>query len=295
MCLASRVGVSVVVASAVLFSSCAPRIRNIVRAGHPSAQTLLTATKADLIQRVLDSYRSIRSFNAVVDMQASVGSVYQGKFKDYTDLTAFIDFRAPESIRVVALLPVVHTTAFHMVSDGKGFKAYLVVQNRFIQGLNDAPATSANKLENIRPQSFLEAMLVKPVDTVNELTILLDDTTETTASYQLGVIRMPGKELIPHRRITFDRVNLQITEQREYDESGSIVSLTRYDDFKIFDNVRFPAHIEIARPKDGYGIVLRVTKMDINKPIPDAKFVLNRPEGTVLQTIGGPAPVQGHK
>jgi outer membrane lipoprotein-sorting protein len=54
--------------------------------------------------------------------------------------------------------------------------------------------------------------------------------------------------------------------------------------------VPFPKHIEINRPRDEYAVVLDLVKMDIDKGIPDAEFVLNQPEGTTLETIGQPPP-----
>jgi len=260
-----------------------------VRPAHPTSQTLLTATKAELIKRIADKYAAVQSFSATVDLTSSVGSVNKGKIKDYTDITAFIDFRKPGDIRVVGLLPVVHSTAFHMVSDGEEFRVSIPVKSKFIQGRNDAPGTSPNKFENIRPQTFISGMLVRPIDRATDMVLLADDTTETSASYQIGIIRKVGDDIAIFRRITFDRVNLQIIEQREYDENGSIVSLSKYDDFKVYDNVRFPSRIEISRPKDEYGIELIVIKMDINNKIDSARFVLARPENFELQVIGGPS------
>ncbi len=288
MCLARRLQVVSLIGSAALFStSCASRVRPIARGTRPATQRLLTATKKELIQKIADSYESIQSFSTTVDLTPSLGSVYKGQIKDYTDITAYIDFRKPGFIHIAGLLPVVRTTAFNMVSDGTEFRVLLALKNRFIVGRNDAPGGSPNKLENIRPETFLSAMLVRPIDPQKDMTIMLDDTTETTASYQLGIVRKDADgELLISRRITFDRVNLQVVEQREYDAGGSIVSRSRYDDWHIYDNIRFPAHIEITRPKDEYGIVLLITKMDINKPVPNARFVLAQPEGSELQTIG---------
>lgn len=277
--------------AASFLSSCTlVRVRPIARGTHPASQTLLTATKAELIKRILDNYELVQSLSATVDLQASLGSVYKGQIKDYSDITAYIDFRKPGDIRVVGLLPVVRSTAFNMVSDGQEFKVHMVVQKKFIVGKNDAPGNSKNKFENIRPQTFLSALLVAPVDTKNELSLLADDTTESGAYYQLAVIRKIGDDIYAHRRITFDRVNFQIVEQREYDESASIVSLTKYAEYKIYNNVRFPSKIEIARPKDEYGLSMVVEKLEMNKPVADTKFVLTQPEGTELQAIGGTPP-----
>ena len=173
-----------------------------------------------------------------------------------------------------------------MVSDGNIFHVYLPTENKFIEGANDAPATSAKKFENARPQDFLSAMLVRPV-AEQDLTARVDDMTEKDAFYQLGIFKkITERDIQPERRITFDRVNLQIVEQREYDAEGSMDSDTRYSNWQIYDNIRFPSRIEMNRPKDEYGVVIMITKMEMNKPIPDTRFALARPEGTVLQTIG---------
>lgn len=288
MGLANRSGAVILTIAAVL-TSCTSRQRTIVRASHPTAKTLLTATKAELIKRVADNYAAVQSFSATVDLTSSVGSVNKGKIKEYTDITAYIDFRKPGDLRVVGILPVVHSTAFHMVSDGQEFRVSIPLRSKFIEGRNDAPGSSLNKFENVRPQTFISGMLVRPVDLATDMVLMADDTTETSASYQLAIIRKVGDDIALNRRITFDRVNLQIIEQREYDDNGLIVSLSKYDGFKVYDNVRFPSHIEISRPKDEYGIVLGVMKMDINNKIDSARFVLARPENSELQVIGGTA------
>lgn len=294
MCLARRVGVGVlVVLTPLILTSCAAgRQRTIARGALPATQTLLTATKTDLIRSIAEFYNSIQSFSATVNMTPSVGSVYKGKITDYTDVTGYIDFRKPAEIRVVGLAPVVHSTAFHMVSDGKLFKVYLPLNNKFIEGSNDAPAVSQNKLENFRPDTFLNSMLIRSVDLEHELTVMVDDTTESFAYYELSIIhKVPGNdnELEEVRRITFDRVNLRIVEQREYDNEGSITSLTRYSNWQLYSGIQFPSHIDISRPKDGYGVELVITKMEINVPVPDTRFALARPEGTELQVIGSGA------
>ena len=38
-------------------------------------------------------------------------------------------------------------------------------------------------------------------------------------------------------------------------------------DWKTYDNVPFPKHIEINRPRDEYAVVIDIVKMDINKGV----------------------------
>ncbi|MCU1262738.1 MAG: hypothetical protein JWO80_5623 [Bryobacterales bacterium] len=286
---ARRLGVILSACLAFLFSvSCATQ-RVVTRGVHPATQTLLTATKEELVRRIADFYNSIQSFDAEVEMAPSTGSVYKGTIKDYsTTFTGYIAYRKPGEVSVVALVPVVRTTAVHGVSDGKMFRVYIPSKSRFIEGANDAPAQSTKTLENLRPQDFLSAMLVRPVEE-NELTTRVDDITDKEAYYQLGIFKLPSpRELELLRRVTFDRVNLQVVEQREFDPEGTMTSLARYSNWQIYDNIRFPSRIEWSRPKDEFGVVLTVTKMTINKPIPDSRFVLVQPPGTQLQLIGAP-------
>ena len=287
MCFTRRAGVVLPFSLAILLTVSCARPRPIARGTHPATQTLLTATKQELIQRVAAFYDSIQSFDAEVELAPSTGSVYRGTIKDYsTNLTAYVAYRKPEDIRIVALVPLVRTTLFSMASDGKTFRVYLPTENKFVEGANDAPAGSSKKFENARPQDFLAAMLVRPIGE-HELTTRVDDITEQNAFYQLGIFKKVSEnEIELERRITFDRVNLQIVEQREYDPEGSISSYTRYGNWQIYGNIRFPSRIEMTRPKDEYGVVISISKMELNKPVPDARFVLAKPEGTVLQTIG---------
>jgi outer membrane lipoprotein-sorting protein len=288
MCLA-RFGaiVPALVCASLLLTSCGGKDVPVARGTHPGLPPLLTASKADLVKSVDDFYAAINSFSATARLTASVGSVYTGKIHDYTEVTAYIDFRKPSNIRILGLIPVISTTAFTMVSDGSAFKVSIPPKNRFLVGANDAPPASQNKLENIRPEMFISAMLVKPIDAAKEMTLKVDDITEKYAFYQLAVVKkISENDIEPDRRVTFDRVNLLIVEQRQFDPDGSIVSLAQYSDWQVFSGIRFPSHIKISRPKEELGLELTITKMDMNIPIADSKFVLEKPEGFELQVIG---------
>ncbi len=291
MCVArSRAVLPILMLAPLLLSSCFTRNREIKRGTHPGLPACREVTKAQLGKIIADYYDSIQSFSVVGRLVASKGSVYKGEIKDYPETQVYIDFRKPSDIGIVGLLPIVSTTAFKMVSDGKTFKASVPPYSHFFEGANDAPPASDNKFENIRPQMFLSAMLVKPVDPETELTIKADDITEQYAYYQLGVLRkLPNGDIELARRITFDCVNLYIIEEREYGPSGAIESISRYGDWQTYNDIRFPSHIDVSRPKEEIGLELNITKLDMNVPIPDTKFVLTKPDGYELKIIGKPA------
>jgi hypothetical protein len=274
-------------------SSCLFTRRVILRHGKKvtpgSAPTLLSATRDELDMRIANIYSAINSFQATVDLTPSVGSVYTGQITEIKDVHAFVLFRKPADIRIIGELPVVRTRAFDMISDGKDFKLFLVSKDLFIEGSTNAPPVSQNKLENLRPDAFLSSMLIRPAESGSEIPVLEDATDEDNSLYILHFFKQTpdGKWMIA-RNVWFDRLDLSIVRQKVLDPMGAIVSDTRYSKWQIYDGVMFPAHIDINRPQDGYGLVMDVTDMKMNINLTDDKFLLNQPEGSQLRLIGAP-------
>jgi len=270
-------------------SSCLVKRRLITRTGAKTASpVLLLASKAELLQKIIEQYNAIHDFNATVDMTPALGTAEKNRITEYKDVRGYILFRKPDEIRIIGLYPVVRNTAFDMVSLGEQFKLYVPTKNRFLVGENDVQQLSENKLENLRPQHFLEALLVRPVDPQDNV-FLENFTDEDNAFLILHVVRQAGQQLELTRTIWFNRVDLRIARQILLDPMGNILTDARYSSWQMYDDVPFPKHIEIDRPRDEYAVVLDVVKMDINKGVSDDKFVLNQPEGTTLQLVGHPS------
>jgi outer membrane lipoprotein-sorting protein len=271
-------------------SSCLISRRAILRNGKPAtaSQPLRSSTRDGLNSRIANLYNAINSFQATVEMTPSVGSVYKGEITEIKDVHAFVLFNKPARIRIIGQLPVVRTKAFDMVSNGTDFKVFLVSKNLFLEGSNLAPAVSANKLENLRPDALLSSMLIRPDDTASETAVLEDATDEDSALYIVHFLRKSADgQIFLGRNVWFDRLDLSIVRQKVFDNTGATVSDTRYSKWTNYNGVMFPAHIDINRPVDGYGVVMDVLDMKMNLPMTDDKFVLNQPEGTKLQAIGG--------
>jgi outer membrane lipoprotein-sorting protein len=273
-------------------SSCLYTKRVILRRGQKvtaaTAPKLRVATREELNAQIAAIYNDIKSFQATVDMTPSVGSVYTNSIKEIKGVRAFVLFRKPNEIRIIGKYPVLRTNAFDMVSNGTNFKLQLFYNSTFFVGLNSAPATSKNTLENLRPDAFLSSMLIRPAGP-NEHPSLVDATDEDNALYILYFIQdRPNGDRPISRGVWFDRIDLSIVRQTVYDGAGALVSDTRYSKWHVYDGVSFPAHIDLNRPVDGYGVVMDVVDMKMNAPLTDEQFVLNQPEGYRLQTIGNP-------
>jgi len=99
----------------------------------------------------------------------------------------------------------VRNKAFDMVSNGSGFRLYIPSKNRFIEGANEIEKPSANKLENLRPQHFQEALLVRPIDPAREETLLENLTDEDNAVYVLSMLARGADGQPPEHGSIFER------------------------------------------------------------------------------------------
>lgn len=271
----------------LLSSSCLYTKRVIHRGGKKvttgAAPKLLSATRDELNARLAGTYDSIHSFQMTADLTPSLGSVYTGEITEFKDVTAYILFRKPAEIRILGKYPVLGSTAFDMVSDGTDFKFWLPYKNLFEIGANSAPRTSKNKFENLRPDDFLSSILIRPLDPATETDAPVDLVDEEEALYVLFFMR--NGQIA--RSVWFDRVdNLNIVRQVVWNDGGEEISDTRYSSWTKYGDVTFPGHIDINRPKDGYGVGLQVQEMKMNEELGDAKFILTRPEGSQLREIG---------
>jgi len=283
--LASFVVLIELVPLVLLCSSCLVRHRTVVPAGKKANQPSLKATKQELIDRIHAVSDPLHSFQMKVDMSPSVGNLYGGQVTDYPTISGIVFYRRPSDIRVIGLDPVVHGTAFDMLSMGNDFKVSIPPKSQFIEGTDDLPASSPNKLENLRPSAFRTALLINPPDPDN-ITLLEDDTDETKSVYILMFIHRDGDTYTPVRNLYFDRLTLAITRQKTFDAAGYITSQTRYSDWQKYAGVPFPGTIDIQRPQDGYELVLKVTDMKMNGPEVTAdKFVLPQPPNTQVKVL----------
>jgi len=275
----------------LMLSSCIlPRNRHITRPGGTTAQTLKVADQDALLQAVARQYNAVHDFHATVDMVPALGSAEKNKITEYKDVRAYILYRKPTDIRLIGLFPVVRSKAFDMCSNGVDFKLYIPSKKLFIRGRNEIVEPSPNKIENLRPQHFIDALLVHPVDLTKEKVLLENITDEDEAVYVLHVVSEIDGQLHLGRTIWFNRVNLAISRQVLLDDDGNILTDARYSEWRAYDNVAFPKHVEINRPQDDYAVVIDIVKMDINKGLPDDRFVLEQPEGSTLRILGQTPP-----
>ena len=273
------------IAAAILSSACFVRHRTVASPKVSKYAQLQTATKEDLIARIHRVSDPIRTLTLRADMAPSVGAIYGGDLTDYATVRALVLFQRPNTIRVVGLDPVVHSkTIFDMVSSGNTFRVSIPLKSAFYMGDNDAPPSSKNKLENLRPAAFLTSLIVEPPGP-DDRVVIEDDTDETKAVYILFFLREHEGQLRIARAVYFERYALQIARQKTFNDAGEIVSETRYSDWREYDGGKLPNVYVIRRPKDGYEVTMTLAAAKLNPALTAQQFDLEQPPGAKVTEI----------
>jgi outer membrane lipoprotein-sorting protein len=275
--------------STVLTTGCLFRTHRVEQTISPVP--LKSATKEQLIAYLNLQAAKIQTMQATVDIDTSVGGAKKGKVTEYKEIRGYVLARKPAMLRMIGLLPILRNTAFDMVSDGREFKVSIPPKNRFVVGRNDVMVPNPQQpLENLRPQIIYDALLLRPIDQQHEKAVLENGIEIVTgdknrkfqqADYVIDVIHFgdgDGDAWLS-RKIVFSRVDLLPHRQLIYDEAGELVTDASYTDYKDNGGVLFPSVIEIRRPEEEYDITLHMVKLEINLPLDNTKFVLEKPPG----------------
>ena len=255
-----------------------------------------TAAADQLVQLINDQNKRIQTLKATVTFQVSVGGAKKGKVTDYTSLSGYILLRNPEMLRVLGLLPVVHTQAFDLASDGKQFTLVIPHDSIAYVGSNAVTTPSPKPIENLRPNIFYDTLILSAIGPQDLVTLTTD--TKTTMDekthkvfaepeYELTIVRKKpnSQELIPERRIHFDRSTLLPDGVDIYDAEGTIQTAATYGPYANFGDQRYPSTITIKRPIEEYQIVVAIQKLTINQQLPDYQFKLKVPAGYKIKSM----------
>src|SRR5579864_6375896 len=138
-----------------------------------SKAPLRESTQQGLIDAIDQQAATIRTLKATVDTDSSAGGMKKGHITDYKEIRGYVLARKPDNLHMVGLMPIVRTTAFDMVSDGKDFKLWIPPKNRFVVGKNEEQTPNVDQpMENIRPQNIYEALLIRRIDPDSEIAVL---------------------------------------------------------------------------------------------------------------------------
>ena len=281
-------------------TGCLFRSRRVER--QVSTAPLKSATQAELIDYINSQAAGIRTMQATVDIDTSVGGIKKGKVTDYQQIRGYILVRKPSMLRMIGLMPIVRNRAFDMVSDGRDFKLWIPPKNRFVIGRNDVETHNLGQpLENVRPQHIYDALILREIDPQNEIAVMENNFEVVTdakhhqvqqADYEIDVIRRGQQGWALSRKIIFSRTDLLPHRQLVYDQTGNLATDAHYEEYKNYNGMNFPSQIEIWRPQEEYDITITIVKLQLNEPLPDDKFALVQPPGAQVVHLDQPQSSQ---
>jgi outer membrane lipoprotein-sorting protein len=265
-----------------------------------SAGPALDEGVTQLISGVNDRYNAIQTLSATVNFSAQIGGAKRGKETDTTSFGGYILLRKPNSLRVLGLVPVLRTHAFDLASDGNTFKLYIPVKNKAIVGPNTVTQKSANPIENLRPDVFIDSILVPLIESDRLVYLTTGDvlsgsgkTQISTPEYNLHVMMAAPEQdnatlahIIQVRRIIhFDRTTLLPDGQDLYNAAGEVETRVRYGPYQHFGNALYPGVITIERPLEEYQITISISKLTLNQTLNDEQFQLTIPANVPTQQL----------
>lgn len=291
-----RLRIALLFLAVVPLTGCLFRSRKYTPTG--STTPLKTATQAELIGYINTQAARIQSMQATVDIDTTVGGAKKGRITDYQQIRGYVLARKPEMLRMIGLLPIVRTKAFDLVSDGKEFKLWIPPKNRFVEGQNDAETPNPKQpLENLRPQHIFNALLIPAINPNTEHAVMQSDAEQVVdpktkklveqPDYEVLVIRNGEEGWYVARKIVFSRTDLLPHRQVVYDEHSNPVTDARYGEYKEYSGINFPSQIEIKRPQEEYDITLSMVKLELNTPLANDKFTLEKPAGAEVVHLNG--------
>ena len=255
----------------------------------PPPSVLPTASRLDLIETV-QRIAKVESMRASVDITLTVRTADSTREVRSRDVRGVLLTRRPGWIRTNAEAPGGIAMVYDMVSDGEQFRVFIPLRNRVYEGRNELTDISEERIENLRPQHILDAIMIDPIEKPDE--VILDREMYGSSGYQILIQTEDGEDGVPRitRKYWFSRSDLELARLIIFDDRTEIVTDAWYRDWGEDKGLPYPQSIEIERPLDGYIIELVILKPGLNEDIPDASFELSLPDGVEVETLGKRSP-----
>jgi len=275
-------------------NGCLWHTRKVPKARPPAV--VLTASPEKLVDIINQQGDAIHSLSAAVTFTATSGGALNGQEKTITPFSGYILLRKPEALRVIGYLPVVHSPAFDMASNGNSFRLLIPPKSEAIEGPNELTQPSPNAFENLRPYMFFDSMVIPQISPDEVLSVTADSNIvvnpktrklEIRPEYLLTVqVRQANSRFTQvHRVIHISRIDLRPVQQDIYDQNGQVQTQALYGSLQTFGTERFPGTVTIKWPQQQEQILITIEKLRVNLPLANDQFELKIPDGTKIKEL----------
>jgi hypothetical protein len=236
----------------------------------------------------------VRSLQASVIVRGQSGAEYKVRPHGAQALPAMVSFQAPAYLRMTGVVPFSARRSFDLASDGRELR--LLVPDgklmRFLIGPADAPATSKNPRENLRPRPLVDAL-----HWPSAIALLPGGAKPQEAgehqSVEVGLEpAMRGEARAA--RLDFDLQTGTLAAITISDASKQILSDIRYGDWRTVPgadrSVCYPRRVELTQPGQDLHLDLKIVAMQLNVPMSRMQFRLPPPRGIPVTRLSRPEP-----
>jgi hypothetical protein len=276
-------------------NGCLWHTRKVPQAKMPEGP-VLTAAPEQLVDIINKQYDAIQSLSATVTFTATQGGEIKGTEKTVAPFSGYILMRKPESLRVLGYLPVLHTVAFDMASDGNTFRLVIPPRNRAVEGPNTITQVSANSFENMRPYMFVDSMVIPRIEPDDQLSVTADSPAqvnpktrklEIRPEYLLTIgVRQGNSNILQTKRVIhFSRLDLRPIEEDIYGPDGQVQTQANYGSLQTYGTEHFPGTVTIKWPLQEQQILVTIQKLRVNLKLEDTTFQLEIPKGAAVQEL----------
>lgn len=279
------------------------------------------ATQEQLLAEI-SRFARVNSMRAKMNLKFEDNSFAEfGSKEVYRSADGEVVVQRPGNIRLTVRVPVIKTDVAQMTSDGTTFRVAILQDGgsgkykKFVKGTNNADYSrlqsnldsdvgsvsaiheNVNAFSSLRPQHFVDAMLVRPVNPDNTYTLSSIfqneiDNSQSRKSPLYNVMRgyylvdeyvkNAAGEMKIDRRFWFDRSGgIRLARQQIFDAKGEIESDILYGKegklTETADYNRLPLEIQVTRPKEKYSMKLTYqtpSAVEIGETYPEKAFSL---------------------
>jgi hypothetical protein len=149
----------------------------------------------------------------------------------------------------------------------------------------NAPIDPENSLSSLRPQIFLDGLLVdvrQYRDNTNVRSIFEEAVVGVRSYYIFSFIDLSGPEPELLEKIWIDRSDLKVGRKQVFGKDGKLETDVDYLDYPSNQAIAFPKNIAIHRPNEDLTVKMTFQQTDMNETLEAKVFDLPRPEGAEL-------------
>jgi hypothetical protein len=308
-----RVAATGLIALIPSLTGCLTHTHSVLKTRPPDV--VYTTTLDNLLQQIADRYKAMQSATLYVEMSASTGGSREGKVTESLYFSGYIFLQNPDHIRVILQLPVVHSAAMVMVSDGKSFKMSIPPKSCAIVG-SDTSLPTQKGLYALRPAVILDSLLIPPLGP-GQIVSRAQDSRITEApktkagifngsdlrrdlieepDYDIEFLSQPQGQVADTLRVLhIGRSNLLPYQQDIYTSDGHIETKALYSDYQRFNGVLFPTKIVIQRPLDELALTITIgPRSNFNRQLDADTFDLPIPQNYAVQNMDDPVSAKSN-